>query len=156
MGPRLLQTIWRQTPAAMKRLIPLPKPHFFWSISSRRIMTIPANTSCTRMKNSFCRLGGIGCPAEFVTLYAPPSRKASPSNMVMNTESTLLAPVKRARSPGLLKSTLIILEPDRTWSMSPAVTIGPIPSSTSVPLWLAKMTRRGPKGSLTPPVCGTP
>ena len=69
--------------------------------------------------------------------------------MVMNTESTLLAPVKSDLSAGLVKSTLIIFDPDSTCRISPAVTMGPIPSSTSVPRFEAKMTLKGPKGSFT-------
>ena len=76
-------------------------------------------------------------------------RNANPSNTVMNTESTLLAPVNSALSAGLVKSTLIIFDPDNTCSISPAVTMGPIPNSTSVPRLDANITLNGPKGSFT-------
>ncbi len=53
MGAKVDQTTVWATPAAMKRLIPLPSPQFFWSISSRSMITIPANTSCKSMRNWF-------------------------------------------------------------------------------------------------------
>ena len=51
--------------------------------------------------------------------------------------------------------TAIMLEPLRIWSMRPAVTIGPIPSSINVPLLEANMTLIAPRGSSAPP-CPTP
>ena len=62
----------------------------------------------------------------------------------------MLAVVKSARSSGLEKSTSMMPEPARSWMMRPAVTMGPMPSSISVPRLEAKMTRRVYIGSPTP------
>ena len=55
-------------------------------------------------------------------------------------EKTLLATVKRLRSCESPMSHWIMAEPARSWRIKPAVTIGPMPSSISVPRFEAKMT----------------
>ena len=69
--------------------------------------------------------------------------------------NTLLAVVNSPRSSGSDLSNEIISAPANNWIISPAVTIGPIPSSIRVPLLDAKMILIVANGS--PPVdCGMP
>ena len=62
-------------------------------------------------------------------------------------ENSLLAVVNSIRSSGLDMSAPIMPEPASSWSMSPAVTMGPIPSSMRLPRWLANITLRYWNGS---------
>jgi len=67
-------------------------------------------------------------------------------------ENILLAVVKSILSSGLDMSQPIMPEPASSCRMSPAVTIGPMPSSMREPRCEAKITLRYTNGS---PDCGS-
>ncbi len=75
---------------------------------------------------------------------------AEASKTVMTTERILLALVNSDRSSGLLMSMFTIFDPAKTCRIKPAVTMGPIPSSISVPRFEAKITLSEPRGSFSP------
>ena len=64
-------------------------------------------------------------------------------------ENTLLAMVNNPLSSGLDMSHFIMAEPAKSCRIKPAVTIGPIPSSISVPRFEAKITLNAPYFSCT-------
>lgn len=132
-GEKLSQRMLWATPATMKRLIPLPIPQPFCTSSSRRITTIPAARS---WRNTVIAVVVGRAP------YIPPIMYAVAWTPVSIMENALLADVKRARSSGFVMSHAIMPAPTRSCRISPPVTMGPIPSSMSVPLLEANITLR--------------
>ncbi len=117
----------------MNRLIPLPKPHPFWTSSSSSKTIIPAATSCIKTTRA---IELESCP------YIPPMMYADAWTPVRPIEKTLLAVVNKPRSSGFPMSHSIIAEPAKSCRINPAVTIGPIPSSIRLPRLDAKIIRR--------------
>ena len=74
--------------------------------------------------------------------YMPLIRYAAAWMPVRRIEKTLLAMVNRPRSSESPMSHCMMAEPARSWRIKPAVTIGPMPSSMSVPRLEAKITLR--------------
>ena len=74
--------------------------------------------------------------------YMPLIKYAEAWIPVRAIEKTLLADVNRLRSSEFPMSHCMMAEPTSSWSIKPAVTIGPIPSSMSVPRFEAKITLR--------------
>ncbi len=79
--------------------------------------------------------------------YMPLIRYAPAWMPVRSMEKTLLAMVNKPLSSGLDMSQFMSAEPASSWRISPAVTMGPMPSSISVPRFEAKITRSAPNWS---------
>jgi len=72
--------------------------------------------------------------------YIPLIKYAEAWMAVSAIEKTLLADVNRLRSSEFPMSHCMMAEPTSNWSINPAVTIGPMPSSMSVPRFEANIT----------------
>ena len=72
--------------------------------------------------------------------YMPLIKYAEAWMPVRAIEKTLLAEVNRLLSSEFPMSHCMMAEPTSSWRINPAVTIGPMPSSMSVPRFEAKIT----------------
>ena len=82
----------------------------------------------------------IGLPAPGARVqYLHPRTYMLASKMPKSTASVFWAAVNVLLSSGSVRSMSIILAPIRTWRIRPAVTMGPMPSSISVPAFEAKI-----------------
>ena len=146
-GLNMLHKMPWATPAIIKRLIPDPKPQPFCTISSRNITIMLAPTSCPT------RIGtNNGLATRWPYTLVPYSVPSAIMTMIV---TIFVAEVNKDLSSGFLKLSLTSSEPFNSCISSPAVTMGPIPSSNNVPCWAANITlanaRKSNFGSLVTP-----
>ena len=130
------------TPPRMKRLMPLPIPQPFWIISSSRSTTMLARKSWKKMTIAWLDPRAPRAPPR---MYAPASTAITTNVRILVDEP------KIALSSGFPRSSLSRSLPWSSWRMSPAVTMGPIPSSMRVPWLEAKIILRNANWSVLLP-----
>ena len=135
-GENVDQRMFWATPAMMKRLMPLPSPQPFWTSSSINMTIMPAAINC--MKITKYRWSARTGPYMPLRMYAP---AWTPVSTMLKT---LLAEVNSPLSSGFDMSHLMMDEPASNCRINPAVTMGPMPSSMSVPRLEAKITLNEP------------
>ena len=134
-GVNISQNTLEATPASMNKLTPLPRPQPFWIISSSNITMYVANTNCSITIN-FTYQGTMSLTAGF---QCHDIVRSVASRRPTSNANTFCASVNFFLSSMFDRSSLRSFAPTSICIIRPAVTIGPMPSSISVPMLLANI-----------------